>query len=655
MNVNLQDQRYGLHNLEVTIDGKEIDITHIVDLTIDFDMYNPYISANLILKVPNDTLEKYKFEGNSKVQILAKDSQGTEFDNTFIAYTSDTIRTAPDEYRITFLLIDEFSFKASRLFVSKGFEKASITDILDSDKMLKPLYDEFNSKKRNFENSDFKLDTFAIPSSKSALSVQNYIKEYFNVLVYQTRTEYKIQKWETLMSREVLKHGGKEVVFKYPCDVFTYIFAIDDFKAKQTNTLESSSFAPDLQIYSYDPKKRSKQFFSYDIKKTVKDMGSDLDVPKVSEGIKFAYQSMVNPENQIKTQYQRNIYGTSTYEMICKGNFIINPGDLVMLSYEGNEKTSSKTLSGKYIVTRVTDKIVQGAFSQRIVIARPNVDDVQEEQTTENTGFEPQGTENTLSGSSTGNGNGLFEKSNISNITNISSASNLLSINPSSIKNAVKNIATSELKNLAKNALSNNMPLDSLPISSSSIANVANNVIQGGINGNFDLKQAFSPVISEVKGGVTGKVLSIANDTIGKAVSSVTSNLKIDNGLVNKLTETLGSKVLNTTTNLSSAFINNLGDVDVSNVLKSTVNSVKNTAKNLAFNEIKSVVKDTATNILTPISDSTINTTRNTLKMYENIVPEKNDDFRAKISPFVNQVKDITTDIALSKIRDSFF
>ena len=92
MNVNLQDQRYGLHNLEVTIDGKEIDIIHIVDLTIDFDMYNPYISANLILKVPNDTLEKYKFEGNSKVQILAKDSQGTEFDNTFIAYTSDTIR-----------------------------------------------------------------------------------------------------------------------------------------------------------------------------------------------------------------------------------------------------------------------------------------------------------------------------------------------------------------------------------------------------------------------------------------------------------------------------------------------------------------------------------------------------------------------------------
>ena len=50
MNVNLQDQRYGLHNLEVTIDGKEIDITHIVDLTIDFDMYNPYISANLICR-----------------------------------------------------------------------------------------------------------------------------------------------------------------------------------------------------------------------------------------------------------------------------------------------------------------------------------------------------------------------------------------------------------------------------------------------------------------------------------------------------------------------------------------------------------------------------------------------------------------------------
>ena len=66
--------------------------------------------------------------------------------------------------------------------------------------------------------------------------------------------------------------------------------------------------------------------------------------------------------------------------MICKGNFIINPGDLVMLSYEGNDKISSKTLSGKYIVRRVTDKIIQGAFSQRIVIARPNIEESQEDK-----------------------------------------------------------------------------------------------------------------------------------------------------------------------------------------------------------------------------------------------------------------------------------
>ena len=41
--------------------------------------------------------------------------------------------------------------------------------------------------------------------------------------------------------------------------------------------------------------------------------------------------------------------------------------------------------------------------------------------------------------------------------------------------------------------------------------------------------------------------------------------------------------------------------------------------------------------------------------MYENIVPEKNDDFRSKISPFVNSVKDIASDVALSKIKDAFF
>ena len=376
MEINLQDPRYSLKALDVQIDGNTIDINHILDITIDFDINNPYISGAILLELTRDTLEKYNFKGNSKVQIKATDTADNEYDNSFVAYESYSKKVTAEIIHITFRILDEFSFNASHLFVSKGYENISLSEILDDDKMLKPLYDQFNSKKKDFEDISEKLKTFAIPSSKSALNVQNYIKEYFNALVYQTREKYKIQKWETLMNGECLKSGNGDLTYKYPSNVPEYIYTVDDFKINQTNSMNFANYAPDVKIYSYNPLARNAKFLSYDSKKALKDMGSDIKGENVSQGIKFAYQSMVNPKNQIKTMYQRNLYNTSSYELICKGSYKINPGDLVMLEYEGNEG-NSKNISGKYLVTRVTDKIIQGAFSQRIILARPNIDDSQ--------------------------------------------------------------------------------------------------------------------------------------------------------------------------------------------------------------------------------------------------------------------------------------
>lgn len=377
MRINFQDSRYFLKKepYQIQIDGQKIDMTHIKDLTIDFDINNPYISGHLLLHLEKDVFEKYKFEGESKIQIVLADWNGVEFDNTFTAYQSEVIQLSQERIQAQFLFLDEFSIHAGNLYVSKGFKNISVDSILNDNAVLKPLYDKFNSKKKNFDNVSFRLDTYALPSNKSILNIQNDLKNYFNVLIYQTRKEYRLQKWDTLMNSPVLKGAdGKDLTFKYPSANADYVYSVDDFNLHQTNTLNVSLQAPNIKAYYYDPLNKSKKtIIDYNHQKAVDDIGSDQKVSNISKGYKMAYQALLNPENQIKTLYQRNLYKNSNIDIIVKGSFSINPGNLVMLDYEGNSGTSD-IISGKYVVMRVTDKIVQGAFTQRITLARPFVD-----------------------------------------------------------------------------------------------------------------------------------------------------------------------------------------------------------------------------------------------------------------------------------------
>ena len=61
----------------------------------------------------------------------------------------------------------------------------------------------------------------------------------------------------------------------------------------------------------------------------------------------------------------------SQFMLLASGFFCVNPGLTVNLSVKGMEN-DVENISGKYLITRVTDSIAQGYMTQKVVLSRPS-------------------------------------------------------------------------------------------------------------------------------------------------------------------------------------------------------------------------------------------------------------------------------------------
>lgn len=368
MAFNFLDQRYSLKTLNVLIDGQKISENYVRDITLNFSILNVFVSGTITLEISGDPLEKQKFQGISKIQISATDSQENEFDNTFIAYNSFSKTISDSSTNIIFQIIDEFSYKCSNTFVGKGFNGVTITDILSVSEMCGQFYDEMNYKEKDFDSFSDNIEFYTSPVNKSLLQVQNQLKEYFNCLIYQTKTKFKIKDWATIFSDDI----KDDIMFKYPCDNTSYIYGVEECRIKQADQMNNNLFGVKTKMYSYNPLDRKKEFFEYDNSKSLGDIGAN-PIDNETVGVNFKYVPFINPQQQLKARYAEKLLLNNQYELISKGNFNVDIGQVVTLDHIGNEG-SSETLSGQYLVTEIQEKIVQMHYSQRILLNRAQLD-----------------------------------------------------------------------------------------------------------------------------------------------------------------------------------------------------------------------------------------------------------------------------------------
>ena len=369
----------------------------ITDLVIDYSILYNSIVGHLEVVVPvGDPLEKEVFEGNTQIAIIAVDSLGKVFSGAFTAYKSSTIDVIEGK-RIKYFFVDSLSYTALNLKRPKNLKDKSLNDILNDE--------VFNSKNENGQDenifkifstkeTDFKVDTTipfmefkACAGGGDCCNYLNNLGQRFNALVFQTRNKYRAISWDKVMDQEVLKEDGEEVTYVYPSNFVSNVFSI---KWKDIGQLDSSktAIAGNLTEDKFHFDALTGKTIQPD-KQTIESSISTLNrggaadskaITEAKENIGIKMTSTYNADLATKYKYYMSLFDSSKVTIIVPGTYVVNVGDLVQLkiSLGGKEEESkddgpSKTLSGKYLVSRITEKYVMGFFSQKIELTRPGI------------------------------------------------------------------------------------------------------------------------------------------------------------------------------------------------------------------------------------------------------------------------------------------
>ena len=346
-----------------------IPINSINNLSIDYDIENPYVSGSFEFETDFDLGEMLNFKGESELQLQAKDAFENKINEKFIIFNFTCVRQSFNNYISSGKFVDIVSWEFSKIFISKGFSNCNLKDVISDEQVGKNALEK-STKDQDFDETK-KIENFVISGDKNLLSIQNKMKEYFNCVFFQTHNEIKIKTWNNLFRKQILKIKDKEIIFTNPAPNANEFFGILEFQTDSAKGLEISKYGTKVKCFSYNPLERTTKPFEYDLTQANKDLNNLGKIKETSQAVKNIYIAHINPKEQIKYNFQRNLMFNSKIVFLTNGLLNINPGFTINLSFKQYEK-NSENLSGQYLITKVTDNIVQGFLTQRIVATRPS-------------------------------------------------------------------------------------------------------------------------------------------------------------------------------------------------------------------------------------------------------------------------------------------
>lgn len=360
-------QRLNDFNLKIA-DEFSIPANAINNLSIDYDIEKPYVSGSFELETEFDLGNALQFKGETNLQLQAKDVLDYQVNEKFVIFDFNCSRESVNRFVSSGKFIDVVSWDLSKKFVSKGFNNCDLKDVISDVDVGKEALEK-STKELEFDELK-KVENFVVSSDKNLLSVQDRMKEYFNCVYFQTHNKIKIKTWNKLYRNNTLTVGDTEVTYANPAESGTPLFDVIEYKNISAQGIDVSKFGARVKTYSYNPLKRTVKPFEYDLTQANRDLNNIEEMKEIPVGTKSVYISHINPEEQIKYTFQRHLMFNSQFMLLASGFFCVNPGETVNLSIKGHEN-SVENISGKYLITKVTDSITQGYLTQRVVLSRP--------------------------------------------------------------------------------------------------------------------------------------------------------------------------------------------------------------------------------------------------------------------------------------------
>jgi len=350
-----------LKSYSVTIGSTKLIPEVIISVELSYTNKSPKVDCTLIF---DDLYEMNMQEDLKTAEVVIKymDIFDEEVDKTFVILDVDELPTSKNNKILKMELQDKFSYVLSRSYKAKSFTGNPKTAL---EEYLTELgindYHELDLT----DNSD--SFGFVIPGHQDNLTSFETELGKYGYYFYQTKDKIALKTIDELKPSSLEENGD----FIQQTDNQLYKNIIHDIKAqhgKKSNT----------------PPKTRAVAFDISIKKFVYEELNDMDEyslnddtanPQSEDGVRDVYQTTLNFD-QTKYKMREQFLSQNQCEIAVNGYFKNDLNQIYNLKLAGNKSTAdglakgNMVLGGKWISTKVVDKIVGDSMVQKITLNR---------------------------------------------------------------------------------------------------------------------------------------------------------------------------------------------------------------------------------------------------------------------------------------------
>lgn len=356
----------------IKVKEKEINVDEIQEVEIYWDMDNIYTYGYITFRDELNFIENAPILVNDEIELHFKDGLKKVYKQTFIIQRIVKAGTHKGVNHATFEIIDKNAIEFMKVYDSKGYMNTSVQDVIvdyykkyNKEENRKMLNDSTPTNWGNDGNA-----SIIVPGDRSLFSSLNMLVKESDILLFNRRDEIMMTDYKKMNSRE-----AKKDIFTINPDNQFYNYRIGDYSIKGGDSFSNTITNSDTEIVSYDykvGKKVVKQNIGFkEASNSSKSLGgTDIGIVPSNSTKRIVYAS----HNSASNMYLQKKYANRAIEVIMTvpGTFLNNIGDVVeiMIPTSNSKLDIDKNISGKYLITKIVDKIIMNKFVQQITISR---------------------------------------------------------------------------------------------------------------------------------------------------------------------------------------------------------------------------------------------------------------------------------------------
>lgn len=357
---------------KIIVKGKEINVDEIQDVEIYWDIDNLYTFGTVTFRDELNFIENAPILVNDEIELYFKDGLKKVYKQTFIIQKVVKAGTHKGVNHASLEIIDKNAIEFMKVYDSKGFVNTSVQDVIVD------YYKKYNKEEnRKMYNESTPTGwgndgnaSLIVPGDRSLFSSLNMFIKETDILLFNRRDDIMMTDYKKINTKE-----AKKDKFTINPDNQFYNYRIGDYYVKGGDSFANTITNSDTEIVTYDykvGKKVVKQNLGFkEASDASKSLGkTDVITAPTNETKRIVYAS----NNSGSNMFIQKKYANRAIQVVMTvpGTFENNIGDVVeiVIPTSNNKLDIEKNISGKYLVIKITDKIIANKFVQQLTIAR---------------------------------------------------------------------------------------------------------------------------------------------------------------------------------------------------------------------------------------------------------------------------------------------